>query len=146
VLYVDRLSGHASVPVLSEVGSRLPMHATGVGKVLLAHSPEAVIAAVLANPPRVTAYTVVDRGRLLRQLAAVRANGYARTDEEMSLGACSVAVPVLGARGRVRASLGIVVPSLKRDAPRLVAALQVAAAGITRELSDPRLPSSRTPG
>ena len=39
VLYVDRLAGHASVPVVSQVGSRLPMHATGVGKVLLAHAP-----------------------------------------------------------------------------------------------------------
>jgi hypothetical protein len=40
VLYLDRLAGHASVPVVSQVGSRLPMHATGVGKVLLAHAPE----------------------------------------------------------------------------------------------------------
>ena len=32
-------SGSASVPVVSPVGSRLPMHATGVGKVLLAHAP-----------------------------------------------------------------------------------------------------------
>ena len=39
VLYVERLSGRASVPVVSTVGSRLPMHATGVGKVLLAHAP-----------------------------------------------------------------------------------------------------------
>ena len=39
VLYVDRLAGHASVPVVSRIGSRLPLHATGVGKVLLAHAP-----------------------------------------------------------------------------------------------------------
>ena len=32
VLYLDRLSGHASVPVVSTIGSRLPMHATGVGQ------------------------------------------------------------------------------------------------------------------
>src|SRR5438270_12402787 len=31
VVYLDRLSGHASVPVVSRIGSRLPMHATGVG-------------------------------------------------------------------------------------------------------------------
>ncbi len=40
VLYLDRLAGHASVPVVSDIGSRLPMHATGVGKVLLAYAPE----------------------------------------------------------------------------------------------------------
>lgn len=38
-LYLDRLAGHASVPVISEIGGRLPLHATGVGKVLLAHAP-----------------------------------------------------------------------------------------------------------
>lgn len=32
VLYLERLSGRASVPVVSRVGSRLPLHATGVGK------------------------------------------------------------------------------------------------------------------
>ena len=51
VLYLDRLAGHASVPVVSTVGSRLPMHATGVGKVLLAHAPADVQAAVLAELP-----------------------------------------------------------------------------------------------
>ena len=50
VLYLDRLSGNASVPVVSDIGSRLPMHATGVGKVLLAHAPPAVQAEVLAAP------------------------------------------------------------------------------------------------
>ena len=51
----------------------------------------------------------------------------------MSLGACSVAVPIRQ-RDVVVAALGIVVPSLKRDKARLVAALQVAARGIGRGL------------
>ena len=50
VLYLDRLRGNASVPIVSTVGSRLPMHATGVGKVLLAHAPADVQAQVLARP------------------------------------------------------------------------------------------------
>ena len=57
-LYLDRLSGVASVPVVSRSGSRLPLHATGVGKVLLAYAPPEVQARVLAEPERVTAYTV----------------------------------------------------------------------------------------
>lgn len=133
-LYLDRLRGHASVPVLSRIGSRLPLHATGVGKVLLAHAPDDVQAAVLTDLPRVTAYTVVQPGALRRQLVRVRQEGYAQTSEEMSLGACSVAVPVRDARDDVVAALGIVVASLKGDKPRLVAALQVAAQGIRRSL------------
>ena len=52
VLYVDRLRGSTSVPIVSTVGSRLPMHATGVGKVLLAYAPPEVQRAVLADLPR----------------------------------------------------------------------------------------------
>ena len=51
----------------------------------------------------------------------------------MSLGACSVAVPVRH-RDEVVAALGLVVPSLKRDRPKLVTALTVAARGIGRAL------------
>lgn len=135
VLYIDRLAGHASVPVVSQVGSRLPMHATGVGKVLLAYAPDEVREAVLAHLSRVTPYTVTQPGRLLAELRRVRTEGYAQTSEEMSLGACSVAVPVRSPDRAVVAALGIVVPSLKRDRGRLVAALQVASQGITRSLA-----------
>jgi DNA-binding IclR family transcriptional regulator len=134
VLYLDRLSGHASVPVVSRVGSRLPLHATGVGKVLLAYAPEAVQVTVLSNLKRVTPYTIIQPGRLRQELARVRKEGFAQTSEEMSLGACSVAVPVRGPSDSVVAALGIVVASLKRDRPRLVAALEVAAQGIRRTL------------
>ena len=133
VLYLDRLRGNASVPVVSTIGSRLPLHATGVGKVLLAHAPSDVQGRVLASLTRVTPYTVTQPGRLRRQLAQVLRDDYATTVEEMSLGACSVGVPVRR-RGEVIAALGIVVPSLKRDRPKLVAALAVASRGIQRAL------------
>lgn len=133
-LYVDRLSGHSSVPVVSQVGSRLPLHATGVGKVLLAHAPADVQATVLASLTRVTPFTVTQPGRLRAQLRRVHRDGFAETHEEMSLGACSVAVPVHARDGNVVAALGIVVPSLRGGRSRLVAALQVAARGIGRSI------------
>lgn len=133
VLYLDRLAGHASVPVVSTVGSRLPLHTTGVGKVLLAYAPEDVRRVAFGRLSRITPYSVVQPGRLREQLERVRRDGFASTYEEMSIGACSVAVPVRGG-DEVVAALGIVVPSLKRDRPRLVAALQVAAQGIGRHL------------
>ena len=140
VLYLERLRGHASVPVVSTVGSRLPLHATGVGKVLLAHAPDDVRARVLGDLARVTPYTITQPGTLSRQLARVCRDGYATTVEEMSLGACSVAVPIRVAGAddaegeRVVAALGVVVATLKRDRVRLVAALEVAARGIGRAL------------
>jgi DNA-binding IclR family transcriptional regulator len=135
VLYLDRLSGSSSVPIVSTIGSRLPMHATGVGKVLLAYAAEDVQRAVLANLERITPYTITQPGRLRQELARARQDGFAQTSEEMSLGACSVAVPIRGADSDVVAALGVVVARLGRDRPRLVAALQVAAQGIHRTLA-----------
>ncbi|RSM59109.1 IclR family transcriptional regulator [Amycolatopsis sp. WAC 01376] len=134
VLYLDRLSGNASVPVVSRIGGRLPLHATGVGKVLLAWAPEDVQRQVLASLTRVTPYTITQPGRLREQLRRVRREGFAQTVEEMSRGACSVAVPIRPSGGEVVAALGLVVPDLSRGRARLVSALQVAAAGIGRSL------------
>lgn len=132
VLYLDTLRGHASVPIVSDIGSRLPMHATGVGKVLLAYAPEPVVDEVLGDLHRITAYTITQPGQLRQQLRRVRRDGYASTAEEMSLGACSIAVPVRSPESTVVAALGIVVGDLRRERARLVAALQVAVRGIER--------------
>jgi DNA-binding IclR family transcriptional regulator len=140
-LYVERISGRDSVPMVSSVGSRLPLHATGVGKVLLAAAPPEVEQEVLGALTRVTRHTVVDPGRLRRELTEVRRRRYARTSEEMSPGAASLAVPVQVERARgpiVVAALGIVVPPHRRDLPRLVPVLEVAARGIGRELARTR--------
>src|SRR3954462_3913460 len=121
-LYVERISGRESVPVVSQVGSRLPLHATGVGKVLLAWAPDEVAEEVLRGLTRETRHTVVDAGRLRREIAEIRRRGFARTAEEMSLGASSVAVPVRVERSGsavVAGALGIVVPSHRRDPTRL---------------------------
>ena len=76
-----------------------------------------------------------------RELAEVRRRRYARTSEEMSPGAASLAVPVQVERRSgpvVVAALGIVVPPHRRDLPRLVPVLEVAARGIGRELARTR--------
>ena len=131
VLYLDRLSGVASVPIRSHAGSRLPLHCTGVGKVLLAHAPPHVQSRVLANLTRETPFTITSPQQIAAQLARIRRDGVATTDSEMTLGACSVAVPVRGPAGDVVAALGVVVASL-RHRSRLASALTMAATGIAR--------------
>ncbi|MGY1887266.1 IclR family transcriptional regulator [Blastococcus sp. SYSU DS0753] len=137
-LYVDRVSGRESVPVVSQVGSRLPLHATGVGKVLLAAAPDDVVDQSLRSLRPLTRHTVTDPARLTRELAEIRRRRYARTCEEMSPGTASVAVPVQVEREAgplAVAALGIVVPPHRRDVARLVPALEMAARGIGRELA-----------
>lgn len=140
-LYLDRLSGRVSVPVVSRVGARLPLYPTGVGKVLLAYAPDDVVRRVMAALRPQTRYTITAPGMLARQLEQIRADGYAATNEEMTLGACSVAVPVWPggqATGEPFAAVGVVVPNLRRDRARLVAALTMAARGIGRGLPTPQ--------
>jgi DNA-binding IclR family transcriptional regulator len=133
-LYLDRLSGHGSVPLVSRVGARLPLHSTGVGKVLLGYAPDEARRAVLSRPlERYTPYTIVVPGRLEEELRRVPRDGYATTSEEMTLGACSIAVPVF-AGDAVIAALGLVLTDLRGRA-RLVPALRVAARGIGRSVS-----------
>ncbi|MEP9414042.1 IclR family transcriptional regulator [Gordonia sp. VNQ95] len=136
VLYVERMAGRASVPIVSTVGSRLPLHCTGVGKVLLAHAPADVIDTAMGDLIRITPHTITSADVLRRQLETIRRDGYATTSEEMSPGACSLAVPVMPSSDpdSVVAAIGVVVPTLKRDRQRLLAALSVAARGIGRQL------------
>lgn len=133
-LYVEHLSGRTSVPLLSTAGSRLPLHATGVGKVLLAHAPEDLRETVLGRLRAITRHTVVDPAELGRELAEVRRRGYATTAEEMSLRTFSVAAPVMDVEGTVVAAIGLVTTTARRDLQRLAPAVQVAAAGVGRRL------------
>ena len=135
-LYVEKVTGHRSVPIVSRVGGRLPLHATGVGKALLAFQDPAYVASFLRRPlHRCTPYTVTEPGRLARELTTVRRRGWAATSEEMTLGSCSVAVPVLGPDGTGVASIGIVVHSLGANLERLVPALRDAAGQVAARLA-----------
>ena len=133
-LYVERIHGRRSVAVVTRVGRPLPLHATGVGKVLLAHADREVVESCLRSLARMTRYTITEPGRMEGELQAVRANGFARTVEEMTLGTCSLAVPVRTPSGEVVAALGLVTSTVRRDRVSLVPTLQVASAAISRAM------------
>ncbi|GGL11291.1 hypothetical protein Sme01_42220 [Sphaerisporangium melleum] len=98
VLYVHKVYGRHAVPIVSRVGGRLPMHPTGVGKVLLAYEAGWFVTSYLSRElERPTPHTITEPGRLARELAAVRAQGHAYTYEEMTLGSCSAAAPIIPA-------------------------------------------------
>jgi DNA-binding IclR family transcriptional regulator len=139
-LFVERLAGHTDVPVRSRVGRRLPLHASGPGKVLLAHAPAEFVDELLARKlPRTAAGTITDPGRLRRALADIRSMGYCLSRDEMTDGASSVAAPIVGPSGEVVASVSVVVPSSTENLQLLVPAVRVTAAAVTRALG-PRSP------
>jgi DNA-binding IclR family transcriptional regulator len=134
-LYVDTIAGRAAVPVRSRRGGRLPLHATGVGKVLLAHAPEQLLRDVVeAGLHRYTPHTVTAPGQLRRVLAEVRRTGVASAREEMTLGSQSVAAPVLDADGGCVAALAVVVRSARGDVRRRAPAVRTAALSVSRAL------------
>jgi DNA-binding IclR family transcriptional regulator len=133
-LYVDRIGGERSVKTASRAGGHLPLHTTGVGKVLLAWQTPEAIDKYLSRPlERTTPYSIVDPVKLKKELDESRQRGYAVARQESTAGNGSVAVPILRG-GRAVAALGIVVHLTHMDVPRLVEVLQSAAESIRREL------------
>ncbi|MGI5347281.1 IclR family transcriptional regulator [Streptomyces sp. CA-250714] len=136
-LCIEKISSDRAVPTQTHIGGRLPLHCTGVGKALLAFSGRELFASVTeAGLTRMTPHTIIQPGRLAAALAEVRRAGVAYAFEEMSLGAVSVAAPVLGLDGRARAALGIVAHSHaaadRTAVDRLAPAVRTAALGIAR--------------
>jgi DNA-binding IclR family transcriptional regulator len=136
-LYIERVTGHRSVPVKSRRAGRMPLHATGVGKVLLAYADDELVKAVLAGAlTRYTAHTIVAPGHLRRELADIRRTGVAFANEEMTPGTLSVAAPLLNADGRAVAALSIVVRSTGADLQRLAPAVRTAALSAGRQVRE----------
>lgn len=133
LVFVERIAGRGAVPVLTRVGGRFTLHATGVGLVLLAHAPANIQEAVLTNPlPSYTRWTITDPAALRRQLAAVRAQGYAISERMVTEDALSVAAPILGRTGEVQAAVSLVVTADDAPVRALINAVRTAARGISR--------------
>ncbi|GAA4225906.1 IclR family transcriptional regulator [Actinomadura meridiana] len=136
VLIVERLRGTRSVPVLTQVGQTLPLHTTGVGKVLLAFAAPDVREAILAGElERHAARTITDPADLRRSLDEVRRAGYALTRDEMTLGAASVGAPVRDAAGDVVAAMSLVAGSRGADLRRLLPPLTTAVRALSRDVA-----------
>jgi DNA-binding IclR family transcriptional regulator len=123
----------------------LPLHCTGVGKVLLAYAPPELLDELLeAGLTRYTAHTVVTPGHLRRALAEVRRTGVAFAREEMTLGSTSVASPIFDAQGRVAAALAVVLRVSRPDLKRLAPAVHTAAISASRQLREQARWADRT--
>jgi DNA-binding IclR family transcriptional regulator len=135
-LYVDRIGGERSVHTASRAGGHLPLHTTGVGKVLLAwQTPEAIEKHLSRPLERTTPYSIVDPVKLKKELDETRERGYAVARQESTAGNGSVAVPILRG-GRAVAAVGVVAHLTHMDINRLVEVLQSAADSIRHELEN----------
>ncbi|QIZ37256.1 IclR family transcriptional regulator [Saccharopolyspora sp. ASAGF58] len=141
-LYLDKIGGTRSVDTVTKVAGRLPLHATGVGKIILAFSePELLHLVVEDGLERCTPHTITMPGRLAETLRRVRADHVAYSREEMTMGAASVAAPIFGVNAQLLASLAIVAHS-SSDVERFAPAVRTAALSVGRRLADLSAPVS----
>ena len=95
-IYVAQVAGRHSMRMFTEVGRRVPLHATGVGKALLTQLPDDEIIRILelAGMPTVTPHTITDAAVLLQDVRTSRIRGYTIDDGEQEVGVSCVAVTV----------------------------------------------------
>ena len=134
-LYIDKIAGPRSTPIAVRRAGRLPLHATGVGKVLLAHAPADFVEEFIeAGLRRYTAHTIVGSIPLRRTLAEIRRTGIGFAREELTLGSVSVAAPVFDASGSAVAAISLVLPSTTANLGRLAPAVRAVSLGASRDL------------
>jgi DNA-binding IclR family transcriptional regulator len=128
-----------------EVGAELPLHASALGKAMLAFLPGEAIADLLTEPvPRLTSRTLTPRA-LRDELTDVREQGYARERDEAIIGESSIASPIFDYSGRPVGAIGVVgdtdriIP--RGPAKQVAAAVTDAARGISRELGASQWPA-----
>jgi len=142
VLYVARSTARRIVQSTQvSVGTRLPASVSSLGRVLLAHLPDAALAAALSRSPprRFTPATVVDTEELCALLAQVRVQGFALVDGEFESGLISIAVPIRNAQGHVVAAINVGAPTSRATRPemlkRYLPAIRAAASNVEKSLA-----------
>lgn len=112
VVYIERLFGHHSLGIRSELGKRGRLHSTALGKALLAHMSPEECQAILADYKfvSITPKTITNIGDFQAELERVRNEGYAVDEEENELGGRCLAAAILDVSGRPVAALSISVP------------------------------------
>lgn len=132
---IERLSAPDALGLVSQVGGRLPLHCSGVGKVLLSHGGAELIENVMSGGlRRYTARTVVDPAALRKEIADCRRTGTATVRGELTADADSVATRVVNGEGRVVAALSVVVRAHSVKHQAVLPSVIASALGISRLL------------
>lgn len=111
VVYIAKCQSSADLSAVSNIGFRIPAHATGVGKVLLADLGPKEWEARLRNVQleRYTDNTIISYEKLVDELEDIAAKGYSIDNQEIIPGGICVAAPVYDKTGRVIAAISATV-------------------------------------
>ena len=140
VAYIDRVESRWPLGLRFEPGSRVPMHCTAIGKLLLSQMGAKQRGRFLLSSSlsQYTQNTITEPTALQRELARIRKQGIATDDQEFMSGVVCVAVPITSS-GRVCAGLAISAPHARLtldDALRHLPLLQDAAGKLSQIFGD----------
>jgi IclR family transcriptional regulator, acetate operon repressor len=117
VLFVSQVETHESIRAFFPPGTLSPLHASGIGKALLAEMPRERLEKLLARPmERFTSHTLASPEALLDDLAAIRERGYSIDAEERNLGMRCIAAAVFDASGEAVAGISVSGPTIRMGA------------------------------
>ena len=121
VLFVSQVETHANIRAFFPPGTLSPMHASGIGKALLAEMPPARLKRIMSSTERerFTENTLVVPESLRADLEVGRARGYAIDDEEKNAGMRCVAAPVFDIHGEAVAGISVSGPTSRMSAHRI---------------------------
>jgi IclR family pca regulon transcriptional regulator len=122
IVYVLRVPTHKIMSINLGIGSRLPAFCTSMGRTLLAELDEATLDTLLTRHPPVahTAHTITEVGRLKRELATVRRQGWCLVDQELEEGLVSLSAPIRDRAGRAIAAMNISGQVARTPAPQML--------------------------
>jgi IclR family acetate operon transcriptional repressor len=138
VTYVAQVPSKHPMRLFTEVGRRVYLHSTGVGKVLLAQLDDHAVRTLInrAGMPAQTAQTITDPQAFLGEIARVRALGYAVDEGEQDVGVRCIAVAVTGGPSAIALSVsGPTVRMTPELVDRAVPLLHQAARGLATDLA-----------
>ncbi len=117
VIFVERFQSAHIVETNLQVGSRLPVQLSSMGKAILAYLPEAELEAVLKqiHLEKKTEKTITSIAALKCELSKIRKKGFALNDEELETGLFAIAVPLLNHAGVAVAAMNISFPLMRHS-------------------------------
>ncbi len=144
VVYLEKIGARDLRVPHSRLGGRGELHATALGKAILAFSPGGDVDAYLERPlPALTRATITDPDALRTELARVRRAGAAYDLAESFDGLFCVAAPVRDRRGMALAALSVTGATARAQAERFAPAVIATARALERELASAPLPVIR---
>jgi IclR family pca regulon transcriptional regulator len=137
VVYIARNKTRQIISINLQVGSRLPVYCTSMGKAQLIDQSQSELRALLGKEPYPTlgpnSITTLDG--LVAELDRVRQQGYAINDEELAVGLRSTAAPLRNAEGKIVAAINVSVPSARVSREELEADLAPLVRRTAQEIS-----------